>query len=198
MFNYTFACDFRGLISKIIGCTSTPALKMPIMHLPWLYLFKCVSMFLFHTLLLQLLHHAQCRISLSYLLLKIQDPSFTKSDCFSAINYVSVWLIEESCHRKISGAFCRSLKQHMFQYLTLLSCEICGESEICCLKDWAVFLELRNVWAHIGTQLCICVICVCVRPPRLFHYPPPCFFFPFCSAQRSCGVISLNILYVCT
>lgn len=72
VFNYTFTCDFRGLISKIIGCTSTPALKMPIMHLPWLYLFKCVSMLLFHTLLLQLLHNAQCRISLSYPLLKIQ------------------------------------------------------------------------------------------------------------------------------
>lgn len=58
--NYTSTCDFRDLILKIRGCASTPGLKMPIVHLPWLYLFKSVSVFLFHILLPHLFTLLMC------------------------------------------------------------------------------------------------------------------------------------------
>lgn len=41
---------FRGFFPKITGCVCTPGLKMPIMYLSWLNLFKFVSVFPFSTL----------------------------------------------------------------------------------------------------------------------------------------------------
>lgn len=183
--NYTFACDFRGLISKIIGCASTPGLKMPIMYLPWLYLFKSVSVFLFHTLLLHLFTlltccapaltttHVHCRISF-YIGFWRSSGKFSQSQLFgarcSATKCVLPWWCDESYHRKTNGAYFRPLKQHTvcFSFVNFVEQSNLGRNWKLLFGSFLAFQYFGNVGSVcVHTTLRVC-LCVCVWTYQVF------------------------------